>query len=149
MVIYYKYQILVNIKIPLYERFIAFLRGLSFQTLEPTYVLTNQLLFKYINSLIFTEIYFMNDKKNYSIKTPIAKLPKFEKTEGIILEVAKAVECIQGQPITTKSQTGSPYKSSAKAPTKPARGYGKPTKDIGALILGNEYGKIRNKGKVP
>ena len=51
----------------------------------------------------------MNDKKNYSIKTPIAKLPKFEKTEGIILEVAKAVECIQGQPITTKSQTGSPY----------------------------------------
>ena len=92
----------------------------------------------------------MNDKKNYSIKTPIAKLPKFEKTEGIILEVAKAVESIQGQPIAAKSQTGSPYKSSTKgAPSKPARGYGKPTKDIGALILGNEYGKIRNKGKVP
>ena len=102
----------------------------------------------FLDILLKFEFRFMNDIKNYSIKTPIAKLPEFEKTEGIILEVAKAVECIQGQPIATKSQTGSPFKSSTKAPTKPARGYGKPTKDIGALILGNEYGKIRNKGKV-
>lgn len=66
-------------------------------------------------------------------ETLITDLPEFERSNGL-LDVQQTVQVIEK------------HQSPATTPKRKSTSPKHQTKDIGALILGSDYGKLRNKG---
>ena len=69
-------------------------------------------------------------------ETLITDLPEFERSNGKLLDVQQTVQVIEKH----QSPATTPTRQKHISPRHQ-------TKDIGALILGSDYGKLRNKGK--